>query len=243
MVLQITAPNTGQGRALPTSLAQTRATNDVARIRVEISGVGIDSPIVVECLITGPATPECQITINPTTIVAVITVSVPRGTRRQVAITAFDQNGVIILSGQKLVDLTQPIQTVNLSVNPQTGTIGITLALLMQADNPGDATGAMGWALLSQPPDSQATVSDTGGQPTFVLDRPGIYVFQLAVSENQLADGDVPVVLTTESPSVTWTLLAQPPESVASLTTAAALAPVLLVDMPGSYIVQAVVAN
>ena len=60
------------------------------------------------------------------------------------------------------------------------------------------------WSLLEVPPDSGATLSDSSVvRPTLVLDRPGVYVAQLLVSDDQDdSEPDTVTVTTENSPPV-----------------------------------------
>ncbi len=197
LALHVTTPNEGQSRASqPTPLAQTRATGRTTSVRVVVSGVGIPTPIVVSCSLTGPATPECQLTSTPTTLSLRIELIVPRGTKRLVVITAFDENGALTLSGEQLVDLLQPTQTLSIVLNPQTGTIGTTLSLLADTDDVMVVALPVDLVVLAQPEGSQVLVFDpTSSQPTLVLDRPGTYLLHVFVSATQVAESDLSLAL------------------------------------------------
>jgi len=180
--------------------AQTRQTeNSITRLRVEISGEGILAPIVVECPIPGPPTPQCQVTETPTEFIVEVEVVVPLGPTRDVAVRGFDQTGVEVFRGTTTVDLTQPVQAVPVTLSPvnvppranagpdQTVAVGSIVTLRGNASS--DTQGrrlTFTWVLLIRPSGSQATLVDpTSVTPTFVVDRPGTYMVQLTVNNGQ----------------------------------------------------------
>jgi hypothetical protein len=76
------------------SSTQTRqAGRSVTRLRVEVSGVGISTPVVVECPIPGPSTANCQVTETPNEFIVEVELAVPIGSARVVSVTAFDSVG------------------------------------------------------------------------------------------------------------------------------------------------------
>jgi hypothetical protein len=64
---------------------------NIARLQVEISGPGIPTPIVADCPIPGPVTPQCQVTETPNAFTVAIGILVPVGPERFVIVTGFDQ--------------------------------------------------------------------------------------------------------------------------------------------------------
>ena len=56
------------------------------------------------------------------------------------------------------------------------------------------------WALISAPAGSAAALdAPTAPRPTFVVDRPGIYVAQLLVHDGTISSGPDTVTITTEN--------------------------------------------
>lgn len=247
LLLQVTTLTAGQTRALRADPpGQTRVGERVTRIRIEVRGVGLDTPLVVECLLTGPSTPQCQITTTATSVTVVIELLVPSGTNRIITVTAFDQEGAPMLRGQQAVDLTQITQTLQITLDPQTGTIGATLSLLAQ-DAPQEmaATPPVDWRLLARPATSQAVVvAADGHQPSLLLDHAGTYLLELTVREEHLALGDLRLALGVLASAAdfacTWTLLTAPPDSTVPLAAACAQMPTLVADVPGVYVFQLV---
>jgi len=233
---------------------QTRQANTMSLLRVEVSGEGIAGSIRADCPIpVGSA--QCQVTETADAITTVIELTVPSGTGRQVTVTGFDQNGNIILSGTTTQDLTAAVQAVGVTINPVTGSVGVTAAAHGNgASGADEAPLTCIWALLTWPSDSQATVvCSTCVNPTLVVDRPGTYTVQLTVNNGQMdslpeavtihtvdVDGNVLMPDDDLLPLV-WSLIAAPPDSTAMLSNPSAETPNLTVDLPGTYVVQLVV--
>ena len=188
----------------------------IARLRVEVSGPGIPTPIVAECPIPGPVTPQCEVTETPEAFIVTIALLVPVGPERLVVVTGIDQTGAEILRGMGTVDLTQPLQTVTVMLTPvqsntppradagpdQTVAVGTTVTLLGNGSSDADGDPlTFAWELLVRPPGSQATLSNpTSVNPTFVVDRPGVYMVQLTVNDGQVdSQPDVVTIDTANS--------------------------------------------
>ena len=185
-------------------------------LRVAVSGPGIPTPIVAECPLPGPVTPQCEVTETPPTFLVTITLLVPVGPERLVVVTGFDQTGAESLRGGSTVDFTQPFQAVTIMLAPvqsntpprahagsdQTVAVGSTVVLLGNGSS--DAEGdplTFAWALLVRPPGSQAALSNpTSLAPTFVVDRLGVYMAQLIVNDGQVdSQPDVVMIDTVNS--------------------------------------------
>ena len=189
---------------------QTRQTGPITLLRVAVSGPGIPTPIVAECPLPGPVTPQCEVTETPTTFLVTIALLVPVGPERLVVVTGFDQTGAESLRGVSTVDLTQPLQAVTIMLAPvqsntppranagldQTVAVGSTVVLLGNGSSDADGDPlTFAWVLLVRPPGSQATLSNpTSLAPTFLVDRPGVYMAQLTVNDGQV-DSQPDVVL------------------------------------------------
>lgn len=250
LVLQVTTVTTGQTRStFLEAPGQTRVGEQVTRIRAEVSGLGITPSLVVECPLAGPSTATCVITTTATTVTLVINLDVPSGLNRVVTIIALDQTGTPVLRGQQTVNLLEPTQTLQVTLNPFTGSIGTTLSLLA-ADT---SAPALDWRLLTRPAESQAMLQGTTtAQPTFLLDAPGTYVLQLTVSEAQLMTGALRLALgATLTPlddeaeaskglPCTWALLTHPAASTVPMAAACAQLPTLVADVAGTYVFQIV---
>ena len=221
LILHVATADQGSAGLTPRAVApgQTRQVGPIARLRVEVSGPGIPTPIVAECPIPGPVTPQCEVTETPEAFIVTIALLVPVGTERLVVVTGIDQTGAEILRGMGTVDLTQPLQTVTVMLTPvqsntppradagpdQTVAVGTTVMLLGNGSS--DADGGpltFAWVLLVRPPGSQATLSNpTSVNPTFVVDRPGIYMVQLTVNDGQVdSQPDVVTINTVNSAPV-----------------------------------------
>ncbi len=221
LLLHVTTPDQERAGLTPRAVAagQTRQTESITLLRVAVSGSGIPTPIVVECPIPGPLTPQCQVTETPEAFIVTIALMVPVGTERLVVVTGLDQTGAAILRGMDTVDLTQPLQTVTVMLAPvqantppradagpdQTVAVGATVTLLGNgsSDTNGDPL-TFAWELLVRPPGSEATLSNpTGINPTFVVDRPGAYMVQLMVNDGQVdSQPDVVTISTVSLPPV-----------------------------------------
>ena len=221
LLLHVTTPDQERAGLTPRAVAagQTRQAESITLLRVVVSGPGIPTPIVVECPIPGPLTPQCQVTETPEAFIVTITLLVPVGTERLVIVTGIDQTGAEILRGMDTVDLTQPLQTVTVMLAPvqsntppranagpdQTVAVGTTVMLLGNGSSDADGDPlTFAWELLVRPPGSQATLSNpTSVNPTFVVDRPGAYMAQLTVNDGEVdSQPDVVTISTVNSPPV-----------------------------------------
>lgn len=91
----------------------------IARVRVEVSGEDIPTPIVAECTLPQPTQPECQVVDQTDTSTTLeIALTVPLGPNRLVRVTAFDASGTIVLLGRSTVNLTEPSQQVTVLLDP-----------------------------------------------------------------------------------------------------------------------------
>ncbi len=221
LILHVATVDQERAGLTPRAVApgQTRQVGNIARLQVEVSGPGIPTPIVAECPIPGPVTPQCQVTETPNTFIVAIGILVPVGPERFVIVTGFDQTGTEILRGMGKVDLTQPLQTFTIMLAPvqsnpplradagpdQTVAVGTTVTLLGNGSS--DAEGnplTFAWEVLVRPPDSQGTLSNpTSVNPTFEVDRPGVYMVQLTVNDGQMdSQPDVVTINTVNSAPV-----------------------------------------
>ena len=221
LILHVATVDQERAGLTPRAVApgQTRQVGNIARLQVEVSGPGIPTPIVAECPIPGPVTPQCQVTETPNTFIVAIGILVPVGPERFVIVTGFDQTGTEILRGMGKVDLTQPLQTFTIMLAPvqsnpplradagpdQTVAVGTTVTLLGNGSS--DAEGnplTFAWEVLVRPPDSQGTLSNpTSVNPTFEVDRPGVYMVQLTVNDGQMdSQPDVVMINTVNSAPV-----------------------------------------
>ena len=221
LILHVATVDQERAGLTPRAVApgQTRQVGNIARLQVEVSGPGIPTPIVAECPIPGPVTPQCQVTETPNTFIVAIGILVPVGPERFVIVTGFDQTGTEILRGMGKVDLTQPLQTFTIMLAPvqsnpplradagpdQTVAVGTTVTLLGNGSS--DAEGnplTFAWEILVRPPDSQGTLSNpTSVNPTFEVDRPGVYMVQLTVNDGQMdSQPDVVTINTVNSAPV-----------------------------------------
>ena len=221
LILHVATVDQERAGLTPRAVApgQTRQVGNIARLQVEVSGPGIPTPIVAECPIPGPLTPQCQVTETPNAFTVAIGILVPVGPERFVIVTGFDQTGTEILRGMGKVDLTQPLQTFTIMLAPvqsnpplradagpdQTVAVGTTVTLLGNGSS--DAEGnplTFAWEVLVRPPDSQGTLSNpTSVNPTFEVDRPGIYMVQLTVNDGQMdSQPDVVTINTVNSAPV-----------------------------------------
>lgn len=228
---------------------QTRQAGAISLLRVEVSGAGISGAIRVNCPIPAGSA-QCQVTETVDALIVVIDLTVPRGTRRQVTGTGFDQNGNVILIGTTTVDLTEAEQTVILPLAPLTGSSGGTSAL--RGNGVSGAEGdslPFAWALLTRPSGSQATVMHpTGVNPVLVVDRPGTYMVQFTVDDGQM--DSLPDVVTIHTVDVdgnmltlAWLFVTVPVDSQAMWLGATTVTPTFVVDSIGTYVVQLIMAE
>ncbi len=86
----------------------------------------------------------------------------------------------------------------------QTARVGTTVTLDGSASSDADGDPlTFEWSLLEVPPGSAATLSDPSAvHPTLVLDRPGVYVAQLLVSDGVAEHSDTVTLTTENSPPV-----------------------------------------
>jgi len=133
------------------------------------------------------------------------------------------------------------------------------------------------WALITVAPGSAAAlVNPTKVNPTFVLDKAGIYIVQLIVNDGQSDSTPNTVVITTENSrpvadagpnqgaqvgqtvtldgtgshdadnnalSFSWSLLAKPANSIATIVGADQPKASLACDLPGTFIAQLIVSD
>lgn len=218
LLLHVTTTDQERAGRTPRAVTsgQTRQAGPITLLRVEVTGPGIATPIVAECPVPGPVTPQCEVTETLESFIVTIALLVPVGAERFVVVTGFDQTGAAILRGVGTVDLTQPLQTFTVMLAPvqsntppqasagpdQTVAVGTTVRLLGNGSS--DAEGnplTFVWVLLVRPPGSQATLSNpTSLDPTFVVDRPGVYMAQLTVNDGQVdSQPDVVMIDTVNS--------------------------------------------
>ncbi|NMQ20042.1 hypothetical protein E4P82_13045, partial [Candidatus Competibacter phosphatis] len=86
----------------------------------------------------------------------------------------------------------------------QTARVGATVTLDGSASSDADGDPlTFEWSLLEVPSGSAATLSDPSVvHPTLVLDRPGVYVVQLLVSDGMAEHSDTVTITTENSPPV-----------------------------------------
>ena len=248
LLLHVTTPDQESAGLTPRAVAsgQTRQAEPITLLRVVVSGPGIPTPIVVECPIPGPVTPQCEVIETPNAFIVTIALLVPVGTERLVVVTGFDQTGAAILRGMDTVDLTQPLQAVTVMLAPvqantppqadagpdQTVAVGATVTLLGNGSSDADGDPlTFAWELLVRPPGSQAALSNpTSVNPTFVVDRPGSYMAQLTVNDGDLDSLPATVTITSTAASLVSLTVTPPNPQLAQGTTQAFTAMGLFTD-------------